>query len=134
MMEIISRAVERARRLFKCKQGAAAVEAAFALPVLLLALLGMLEMGRLGWTQSALNFAVQEAARCAAVNVVNCGTSAATADFAAQRARGANVPPAAFTLTSEACGKQVTARHDYRLILYPIFQASPTLTSRFCRA
>lgn len=123
-----------ARKIGQCRRGATAVEAAFALPVLLLSLLGMLEMGRLGWTQSALNFAVQEAARCASLSSDTCGTAAATADFAAGRARGTNVPATAFTLTSEACGKQVKASFEYRLILYPIFQVSPTLTAQFCRA
>jgi Flp pilus assembly protein TadG len=123
-----------ARRLVNCTGGATAVEAAFILPILLMSLLGVLEMGRLGWTQSALNFAVLEAARCASLNSTACGNANATKLFAAKKATGTNVPASAFAVTTEPCGRQVRARFEYRLILYPIFRTNPTLTAQACRA
>lgn len=122
------------RRIRACPSGTVAVEAAFILPLLLLALLGTLEIGRLAWTQSALNFAVQEAARCAALQKDICGSPIATAKFAAAKVKAVNVPAAAFSLTAETCGQRVRAHFEHRLILYPIFQANPTLTANFCRA
>ena len=123
-----------ARRLSSCRRGSAAVESAFILPVLLLVLLGIFELGRIAWTQSSLTFAVQEAARCASVRPDLCGTSAATASYAAKRAAGLSIPASAFTLTTAPCGKQVRAEVDHRIILYPIFRAAPKLSAQHCRA
>jgi hypothetical protein len=97
-------------------------------------MLGTLEVGRVSWSQSTLNFAVQEAARCAALRKDVCGTSTETAQFAAAKAKAANIPAAAFVLSSEPCGKHVRASFEHRLILYPIFRKNPTLTANFCRA
>ena len=122
------------RGIAACGRGTVAVESAFVLPVLLLSLLGTVELGRLAWTQSALNFAVQESARCAAVRKDVCGTSAATAEFAAAKIKAVNVPVTAFSMATEECGKHVRARLEHRLILYRIFPAHPTLTANFCSA
>lgn len=123
-----------ARKLAHCRNGSAAVEAAFVLPVLLLLLLGVLELGRLAWVQSSLTFAVQETARCASVRPDICGTPGAAADYAAGKVRVARIDRTAFSLTDEACGKQVRAQVEHQLILYPIFPQTPTLTAEFCRA
>lgn len=50
-----------------CRKGAAAVEFAIVLPVVLTALLGVMEGGRLAYTQAAISFAAQEATRFAVV-------------------------------------------------------------------
>lgn len=133
-MKWLLRKFAAAAALRDCRAGATAIEAAFALPVLFLLLLGMLEMGRLSWTQSALNFAVEEAARCASLASTACATADATKQFAAGKATGTNVPASAFSMTTEACGTQVRVRFEYRLILYPIFGTSPTLTAQACRS
>lgn len=133
-MTTVCLVVQLARRLGACARGSVAVESAFILPVLLLALLGTMEVGRLALTQSALNFAVQEAGRCASLRKDLCGSSVATAEFAAGKVKVANVPAAAFSLSNEACGKHVRARFEHRLILYPIIQTNPTLTANYCSA
>lgn len=124
--------VQLIRGFRACGRGTVAIESAFILPLFFLTLLGTLELGRVTWTQSALNFAVQESARCAALRKDICGSSAATADFAAAKVKAANVPSAAFSLTAEACGNHVRARFEHRLILYRIFPTNPTLTANFC--
>ncbi len=122
------------RTLHACRRGSVAVETAFILPLLLLSLLGAIEVGRLTWTHSALNFAVQESARCAAVRKDICGSATATAAFAAAKVKAANIPATAFSLSIETCGKHVRARLEHRLILYRIFPTHPTLTANFCSA
>ncbi|HEV2530409.1 TadE family protein [Phenylobacterium sp.] len=120
-------------RLRDCEQASAAVESAFILPVLLLLLLGGMEFARLAWERSALQFAVQEAARCAVVQPGVCGTTAQTQAFAAAKMTGFSIPAADFAVTTPACGTQVAASVPYSFILFPIFSAAPTLTARVCR-
>ena len=123
-----------ARRFVRCRSGAAAVEAAFVLPVLLLLLLGILELGRVFQAQSSLNFAVQETARCASVRPDVCGTPEAASAYAAARIAATRIDASAFTLTDEACGKRVRAQVQHRPILSSILPQAPTLTADFCRA
>jgi len=126
-------------RLLRCRRGSAAVEAAFVLPLLLLLLLGIIEFGRMAWTRSSLDFAVQEAARCAVVRTDRCPTPAATQQFAAARAAAVRVPATAFTVTfGQACGVRVSAAYTYRFITADLvakaFGGAPTLRSEVCRA
>jgi Flp pilus assembly protein TadG len=117
-----------------CEQASTAVESAFVLPVLLLLLLGGMEVARLAWERSALQFAVQEAARCAVVQPSVCGTPAQIQTFAAARMAGFSIPAADFAVTNPACGTQVAAAVPYSFTLFRIFAAAPTLTARVCRA
>lgn len=55
------------KRVAACRQGAAAVEFGLVLPIVLLAIFGVIEGGRLIYTQAALHFAAQEATRFAVV-------------------------------------------------------------------
>ena len=52
----------------RSRLGSAAVEFAFALPVLLLMIYGMIEFGLALWTQATLEYAVEQAARYAIIN------------------------------------------------------------------
>ena len=66
--------------LFRNCRGAAAVEAALCLPVLMVALLGVIDFGRALWAQNALHYSVEEAARCGVVNAAStCNSPIATA-------------------------------------------------------
>jgi len=56
------------RRLLDDRHGSIAVEFAIAVPVLLTAMLGVIEIGRLFWTRHALEFAVEETARAAMID------------------------------------------------------------------
>ena len=56
--------------------GAAAVETALVLPVFLLCVFGISEIGRALWIQSTLQYAVEDAARCAAINTASAAARA----------------------------------------------------------
>lgn len=128
-------------RLARCRRGNAAVEAAFVLPLLLLMLLGFIELGRLAWTKSALDFAVQEAARCAAIARTptdRCGDAAKTQQFAAVKVAPVGVPAAAFTVTlGQPCGVRVSASYLYRFLTVRMVAealgGAPTLRASVCR-
>ncbi len=91
--------------------GASAVEFAIVAPVFVLLLFAAIEGGLLLWTQLGLQHGVEVAARCASVNAGLCGSTAAIQDFAARQAFGLNVPPSTFSVSTPACGNQVSANY-----------------------
>jgi len=121
-------------RLLGDRAGAAAVEAAFALPLALLLLLGVMEAGRMAWVRSTLNFAVQEAARCASVRPSVCSSSAQTAAFAASKATGLSLPASAFTVTPLPCGTQVRGEANYSFLIQKLAPSVPKMSAQVCRA
>ena len=121
------------RRLWRARSGATAVEAAFILPILLAIILAAIELSRLAWTQGALNYAVQEAARCAAVRPTVCGADAEIAAFARQRTAPLDIPASAFTISRPACGVRVSGAFTHRFIISKIFPSPPTLRAEVCR-
>jgi Flp pilus assembly protein TadG len=113
--------------------GATAVEFALLAPILCLLVLGGVEFGRLLWTQSALNFSVEEAARCGVVNPDgDCATSAEVESFAASKTPQVGFPTSAFTAVKATCGYQVTASYVYKFIVTGLFPVNPTLTAKAC--
>lgn len=57
--------VSRILRLFRDRRGATAVEIAFALPILVMLLLGAFEFGRLFWTWTTIQYAAEQTGRFA---------------------------------------------------------------------
>ena len=120
------------RRLFDDASGATAVEFALVAPVMIVMIFGILEFGRAAWTMNALNFAAESAARCAAVDQNNCGTTAQIQNHAAGFAAGLALPPSTFTVSTEACGRQVVATFAFTSVA-PIVASIPiTLSARAC--
>jgi Flp pilus assembly protein TadG len=124
--------MRRIGSLLSDRRGATAVEFSLILPALLLLLFGIVEFGRLLWTQSALHFAVEEAARCATVDAANCGSASAVQSFAVARAAGLGLQKSVFSLTSPACGNQVSASYPFPFVLATLFPYSITLTAQSC--
>lgn len=124
--------MRRIASLFSDRRGVTAVEFSLILPALLLLLFGIVEFGRLLWTQSALHFAVEEAARCATVDAANCGSASAVQSFAVARAAGLGLQNSVFSLTSPACGNQVSASYPFPFVLATLFPYSITLTAQSC--
>lgn len=128
------------RRIADCRRGAAAVEAAFILPLLLVMIFGIFEFGRLAWTKSALDFAVQEAARCAAVRPGGqCSTAAQVQAFAAAKVAAVGVPASAFAVQfDQPCGVRVQASYAYRFmtggLLTSLMGGPPVIAAQVCRA
>jgi Flp pilus assembly protein TadG len=110
-----SRTIARSRgaRLLSDCRGGAAVELAIVFPFLVLMIFGGIEAGWMLWSVSALDFAVEEAARCGAVDANNCGTTSKIQALAATKAMGLGMASSAFTVTSPACGKQVSATYVF---------------------
>lgn len=121
------------RRLLRSREGATALEFGLvALPFLML-VFGTIEVSRVVWTQSAMQFAVEKAARCAAVNASACGTQAQVQSYAASQMLAPGVVAAKFSYDpNNACGHKVSARIDFAFIVTGISPASLTLTAQSC--
>jgi len=115
--------------------GSAAVEFAFLLPVFRLMFLGIAEFGRMLWTQSSLQHAVEAAARYAAINYPRCANTSQTTSYTAAEMFGQNVPTSDFTLTCGSCGTRVTATFSFSLVVPALFPFIPnpiTLSAQSC--
>lgn len=107
-MKNVFSTIARRFELWHRRDGIAAVEFALLAPVFLITLLGTIEIGRLMWTQNALNYAVQEASRC--MTLKTCGAGG-PAGYAA--AVSTNFTTSNFTATTVACGNQVSASYPF---------------------
>jgi Flp pilus assembly protein TadG len=116
------------RGLLRSQRGTAAIEMAIGLSVFVVAIFGVLEMGRLMWAQNALNFAVQQGARCMLVGT--CDTT--SAPTTAANASGFGFDKSVFTATTPACGNQVAASYSYSFMTSLIVDAPITLTATAC--
>ena len=101
------------RRWVADRGGGAAIDFGLTLPFLIVFLYGIVELSRMLWGLGVLNFAVQQAARCAVVNQAgDCSTTAATKTYAANWASlavGLQPAASAFTVnTSATCGTGVS--------------------------
>ena len=120
---------------------------AFLLPVFILFLLGICEFGRALWTQTALQFAVEAAARCAAVSPSLCtasgGSTMDVPGYAATKAFGMSIPESAFHYTPNATcgvasgasgsgGAQVTASYAFRTVVPQLLPLNVTLSAKSC--
>jgi|SRR5205085_1785257 len=120
----------RSLSLLKCRKGTFAVEFALVAPALLLFAFGIIEGGRALWTLSALHYAVEEAARCASINSVICGTASQIKTFAAGRS-GAGFTASVFVAAVTTCGNEVSASYPMQLNI-PYANHSITLTASSC--
>jgi Flp pilus assembly protein TadG len=68
--------------------GSVAIEYGRILPAMLLFTLGLMDAGRLLWTNITLTRATEAAARCGALNAATCSTVAAIQTYAVAQARG----------------------------------------------
>lgn len=117
-------------RFSRTERGNTAVEFAFILPPLLLLLLGIMETGRGFWANAALSYAVEQAARCAAIDKNTCGTASEVQSYAAAQS-GAGFTSAIFTVSTAACGTLVTGSYPLTLHI-PYAPSAITLNARSC--
>ena len=112
-------------RLRGSQDGTTAIEMALLLPVFLSLLLGIEEFGRALWTQSALQYAVEAASRCAAITTTTCPDAGTTQTYAANNALGLSLASSVFTYTASAScgitgyasGSQVTASYAFQPVV-----------------
>ncbi len=115
----------------KDRRGASALEFALIAPAFFMFVFGVIEMGLLFWTQIGMQHGAEMAARCASVNNVLCGNTAAITSYAAQQSLGLSLPPSTFSVATPGCGNQVNGSYVFQ---FPqILNVSPlTLTAQAC--
>ena len=114
------------------RAGSVAVEMAIIVPVVLLFTVGLMEFGRAIWIQATLDYAVQSAARCGAVNAAVCGNASQTQAYAVTRAAGLTLNLSTFTVATSACGMQVTANLPFQFAAPGLLPYDITLTASAC--
>ena len=73
------------RAFVRCNVGSSAVEFAIAAPILFALMFAVIEFGRAWWTKNSLEYAIERAARYAAVCSANCPSDGQVAAFAANQ-------------------------------------------------
>jgi Flp pilus assembly protein TadG len=137
-----------AARLRRQRGGAAALEFALAVTPLLLLLLGTIEGGLLLWSWQALEGAVIDAGRCAALDATSCQNAATTpsntASYAASAAQlrglssvtASNVTVSTGTTAKALCGNTtasvVTVSIAYKFSMISLIPLPSTLTVAAC--
>jgi Flp pilus assembly protein TadG len=112
--------------------GTTAIEFALLAPVLFMMIIGLAEVALLMWTQVTLDQAASAAARCAAVDSVNCATTANIQAYGAGQAYGLTLPTSDFTVTTNACGRQVDIAYPYRFLTPLVVGGQITMTAHAC--
>jgi len=106
----------RARGFLSNEGGASAVEFVLVLPLLLLLTIGTIYLTFMLQAASSLHFAVEDAARCAAVKTTVCSDTATTITYATGRYSGPGLTSLTFTpLAAQACGYQVSGAGTFSL-------------------
>lgn len=95
--------------------GTAAVEFAMVLPAFAVLIVGGIWTAQLLFETSSLHYAVEAAARCAAVNTVTCGSTATTQSYATSKYYGPVYPAPTFVASTGSCGQIVTGTVTYTL-------------------
>jgi Flp pilus assembly protein TadG len=119
-----------------CGRGTAAVEFAIVVMPFLFLVFGVTEFGRMIWTQSALQYAVEKTARCVSLVSAPCGTPSQSATqmqtYAASQMLAPGVSASAFSYTAASCGNLVSATTTFYFV--PGFlPVSATLRAESCR-
>ena len=122
--------IAAAWRCLRDCRGNAAIEVAFTLPAVLLLIFGIVEFGRALWLQSALDYSVVEAARCASINPTLCGTADQIKAFASSQA-GSGFDASVFSTVNTDCGHQVSGSYPMALTI-PFAPISVTLSAQAC--
>lgn len=121
----------RARR--NATSGASALEFAIVAPVFLAMLLGVVEFGRMAWTQTSLQYAVQRAARCASLGLTQCTTVSDVQSYAAASLNAVAVAAGSFSVSSCANnGTEVSVSVPFTFVLPGLFPWRPYLASASC--
>jgi Flp pilus assembly protein TadG len=91
-----------ARRFASNDEGANALELALATPVFVLMVIGIFGMAFTLWVENSIQSAAAQAARCAAINTTECGTTTQIQNAAVGWALGAPITAANVTVNSNA--------------------------------
>ena len=122
----------RVARSMREEGGASAIEFALVFPVFILMVLGIFEFSRALWTSSLLNYAVQAAARCSAVDSTTCGSAADTVSYAVQNSSPLAIPSGDFSASTQNCGSQVSVTFPFTFIVPQLLPFDITLSAQAC--
>ena len=96
--------------------GATAVESGLVLPIVIMLMLGVVSFSMLGGAINGMHYAVEEAARCFAVNKTTCTSAATAAQYASSKYLGPDVNPV-FEASNVGCGFTVSGTATYAINL-----------------
>jgi TadE-like protein len=114
------------------ERGTTILEFALTVPVFFALLFGIIGSGLLLWMQLGLQHGAEMAARCATVNANICGSVSSIQSYAAGQAYGLNPSPSVFSVTTQACGNQVSASYTFQFITSYVGIPSLTLSAQSC--
>jgi Flp pilus assembly protein TadG len=114
------------------ESGAAAAEIAMSLPILIGLIFGSVELSRYLWAQNDLQYAVEYASRCAAVDQIKCGTPSGTQSYAAGLTSQANISPNDFTVSTQSCGYSVSVNYTMTSIIPGLLPVSSSISASSC--
>ena len=107
------------RGLVRDCSGAVAVEFLVVLGPLLLLLLGTFDIGIVTLTATRINFAVEAAAKCGAISAAMCASPPQTSAYGASIAGLRGLDASGFSVTTAACGMNVTVTYAYAGVVLP---------------
>jgi Flp pilus assembly protein TadG len=113
-------------------RGLTSVEFAMVALPLTMFLFGVVEVGLAVRARSALQYATAQAARCSVVDAAQCGTTENAKAYAMTQTMGVAVPATAFNVTTEACGRRVTATLPFPVVAHHVFPVALTLSAQSC--
>jgi Flp pilus assembly protein TadG len=120
------------RRLIGDRVGATALEFGMvALPLTTL-IFGVVEVGMVIRAKASLTYAATSAARCASINALTCGTADKLKSYAVTQTHGLDIETSAFTLSTDTCGKKVTATMPLSVNLHSVLPTGLSLTVAAC--
>ena len=103
----------RLRDIVADRRGVTALEFAAVAPLVITLQLGTIYLSLMMFSVSALEYAVQEGARCASVQTSICTSAASTQIYTATKYSGLGTP--VFTPTTASCGNLVSASLSFSL-------------------
>lgn len=123
------------------KRGTAAIEFAIVLPVLFLFAFGLIDLGRMVWTRSTLDYAAQATARCTAVQLSTVDTNAICysndgKDFTRPEAYGQSqaygLSGVTVVVSTPSCGAQATVTANFTYFLPLLSRLSGPISAAAC--
>jgi hypothetical protein len=96
-------------------------------------LFGIINVAMVLWTLGSMQYAAENAARCAAVGSSSCTTATAIQTYALNQYHGRSLGGTnPFTYSATGCGNTVTASYTYNLVIPLIGSYSLPLSATAC--
>jgi len=114
------------------ERGTTVLEFALTVPIFFMLLFGVVGGGLLLWMQLGLQHGAEMAARCASINASVCGSVSSIQSYAASKTFGLNPSPSVFSVTTPACGNQVSASYSFQCITSYLGMPSLMLDAKSC--